>query len=211
MKVNYYTSPVSHLVVDDFLPEEDAAAVLHECIALEPVYREATVLDPKKGGVVKPEVRSNEVAYLDQLFQGNVKRSKIFEALMTDGHGIWSEEAMKIWEQFGFHVVSRCTRTETVLSRYGNGDFYDFHRDYNFTKANRLVTLIYYVAKQPVEFRGGELSLKGEPQAAVIPRHNRLLVFHSGAYHSVEKVILPEDASFGDGRFSVNIWLGFNS
>lgn len=192
-------------IVDNFLPEHEADAVYKECVALEPVYRDAEVLGAKVGESRSDEkIRRNQVVYLDDVFRNNVKRCKIFN-LVRDG--VYKQSALWSEGHTGFEMINYATRWETVLSRYGNGDFYDYHRDYNHAKANRLVTAIYYANNG--KFTGGHLDVKGLGMG-IAPVHNRLVVFNSGAYHAVERTVI-EDDSFANGRFSVNIWMGFQS
>lgn len=211
MKVERIFQPSPIIVVDDFLTDQKSQEVLEECISLRPVYRDAEVLKTPSGGAVDHAVRQNEVVYMDTVFQGNRHRSKILQNVLQSG--IWGAEGMRVWGEgnSGFEVMNRVTRWETVLSRFGDGDFYDFHQDWNFNKSNRLITAVYYAAKEPSKFKGGRLTVKtGEESAYFLPRHNRLLVFNSGLKHSVEKVQLPGNV-FEEGRFSINIWLGYNS
>lgn len=210
MKVEYIQNPTPVIVIDDFLSEEQATNVLGECIALRPVYRDAEVLDLKAGSRIDVKSRQNKVVYMDNVFKGNEKASHVLQDLVKAG--IFSAEARKIWEagNTGFEIINRVTRVETVLSRYGNNDFYGFHRDWNFTLANRLITAVYYCNLGAENFKGGRLLLKGDPEVGIEPKHNRLVVFNSGAYHSVEKTEIQDD-KFENGRFSVNIWMGFQS
>lgn len=201
------------IVVDDFLPKEKAAEVLEETLYLQRMFNPATVLDQKLGSVLNEKVRRNETVYLDSIFGPTGGKSKIIKNLLKEG--LWSEPAMKVWSEgnTGFEMINRCTRSENVLSRYGEGDFYDFHRDYNHTKQNRLITVVYYFHVEPAKFSGGNLLIKSNrgngSVHAIEPINNRLVVFNSGAYHSVEATH-TEDDKFESGRFSLNTWLGFN-
>lgn len=185
--------------------------MLGECIALEPIYRPAEVLGPQAGpSVVNNNVRKNEVVYLDTVFQKNEQKSKILQLVLKNG--LFGDVARKVWADgnTGFELINQCTRGETVLSRYGHTDFYGFHRDYNFNRANRLITAVYYCNLEPEVFSGGALAFKSDKPFSVQPKHNRLVVFNSGAYHAVEPVTLASN-EFKDGRFSVNMWIGFQS
>lgn len=211
MQIQRIDKPTPVIIIDDFLPKDKAAECLEECIALERIFMPAAVLDAQSGSVVNEKMRKNEVVYLDSVFSANEKKSKIIQNVLRNG--VFSPEAMKVWEEgnTGFELINRCTRSENVLSRYGNGDFYGFHRDWNATKANRLITVVYYCHTESGQFAGGNLLLRGTPEnLSVAPKHNRLVAFNSGAYHSVEAVNLSSD-KFSDGRFSVNMWLGFRS
>lgn len=210
MKVKHFQEPSPIILIDDFLPDDKAQEVLEECIALRPVYRPAEVLKDQNGGIIDHTVRKNEVVYLDNVFQGNRQRSKILQNVLQGG--IWGPDSIKVWadKNTGFELMNRVTRWESVLSRYGDGDFYDYHQDWNFNKANRIITAVYYACGNN-SMVGGNLLLKsGSEEIAVEPKNNRLVVFNSGLRHSVAKVFLPTN-EFEKGRFSINIWLGFNT
>jgi SM-20-related protein len=103
---------------------------------------------------------------------------------------------------------------EIELVAHGDGGFYRPHID-TFTGdnasdgANRRLSLIYYVHRQPRRFSGGQLrllSLGGGQPLAIEPAHDTLLAFPSFMPHEVEPVLIPE-AGFENCRFAVNIWL----
>ena len=145
------------LCIDDFLAAEDAQGVLQECIDLKDAFSAATVFENADRTRLNPSYRNNAVAYLDTLFGDNPDRSRILRALRTK---IWTEECKLLWHRgyTVFDTVNYSTWQEATLSRYGDGAFYKRHRD---TKkvgvAHRLVTLVYYVNREPAEFTGGEL------------------------------------------------------
>jgi len=77
------------------------------------------------------------------------------------------------------------------------------------TTADRMISLVYYVHKQPQAFSGGELDLfaiGSEETRRVEPRHDRLVAFSPMAPHEVRNVTLPGN-QFADARFSVACWL----
>ena len=213
MKITVDDTVTPVMIVDDFLSEKMSAEILEECIGLQRVFRPATVLTyntPSKT-MHNTKIRKNEVVYIDNVFKDIEDRSKILDILIKKG--IQGPIASKLWEQkhTSFEIINRCTRFETVLSRYGQTDFYDFHQDYNHFKPNRLITMVYYVNKTPQLFKGGNLILRGDVKNfEVEPKHNRLILFNSGAYHRVEKTEL-EDDKFENGRFSINMWVGFKT
>ncbi|HWE51408.1 MAG TPA: 2OG-Fe(II) oxygenase [Bryobacteraceae bacterium] len=206
-----FPSPV--LVIDEFLPPAAAWDVLGECLSLRPVYMPARVGQGQENRV-DDRLRRNDVVYLDSVFSPAPDRSVI---LRTMKGAIWSQEAKQIWHagDFVFDIVNYATHHETVLSRYGTCDFYGRHQDTKHDKTDpgsirhRLVTMVYYVNRTPEKFTGGALTLhKNQKSLTVDPAHNRLVVFPSFTFHEVEKVTLEDDA-FENGRFSLNIWLGF--
>lgn len=77
------------------------------------------------------------------------------------------------------------------------------------TFADRMISLVYYVHRQPQAFSGGELDLyaiAGTERRRVEPRHDRLVAFSPMTPHQVRTVSLPGN-HFADARFSVACWL----
>ncbi len=222
MKFFYLDFPKPILVIDEFLPTEAAAAVLQEAIDLKPIYKPATVINDKGNAEPNPSFRENDVVYIDEVFRDNDANSKIVCNLVNHGRvpfkdkptcGLWSPESRELWGKDStiFDIINLSTRREIILSRYGNCDFYGMHRDANQNAANRLVTVVYYVNKEPEKFTGGDITFKHEDkEVSVKPMHNRAVVFQSNILHRVQKVRIDGDA-FENGRFSLNIWLGFQN
>lgn len=78
------------------------------------------------------------------------------------------------------------------------------------TPADRVLSLVYYLHREPKVFGGGNLvmhALMGEEQRVITPRHDRLVAFPSIAQHQVEPISLPGD-NFADARFPLVCWLG---
>jgi Rps23 Pro-64 3,4-dihydroxylase Tpa1-like proline 4-hydroxylase len=98
------------------------------------------------------------------------------------------------------------------LIAHGDGDFIRAHIDSfvgDGVKANRQVTMVYYLRREPPCFQGGELRLFAFGQNRFVdiePRHDALLAFPSIALHAVNPVTCP-GAPFSGRRFSVNICL----
>lgn len=107
---------------------------------------------------------------------------------------------------------------EIELAAHGDGAHFDRHIDtfvgsYRKT-SSRVLTLVYYLLREPKAFTGGALRMYGlggptEDESGVRdiePRHNQLVAFPSFAPHSVNRVVCPGD-NFADSRFAVNIWI----
>ena len=108
--------------------------------------------------------------------------------------------------------MNYATWHEVVVSRYGEGDFYKKHRDTLWDDiTRRIVTLVYYVNKEPKGFTGGSLDLwDSTRKISIEPKNNFAVVFPSFAYHEVEMVRMDTER-WDMARFSVNYWLGFMS
>lgn len=124
--------------------------------------------------------------------------------------------------------LSATTVSETQISRYGTDQNYDWHIDkLSFRNTQRVVTLVYWFFKEPKAFEGGELVITNEiiyqaelfeshrvdgskgPSRLTIPVENDCaVIFGCRMPHTVLPVRMTTDA-FDSGRFSVNMWLGF--
>ena len=213
MKISRYNTVGPVIVIDDFLPEASAAEVLDECIELKPIYHQAGVISKKpgvqgQGGLIDKNMRKNEAVFIDKIFDKNAEKSRILKHVFN---GNFKRKLKDTWREGDtcFDIINYANRFETVLSRYGDGDFYNYHLDSNGTFGNRVITAVYYVQKPNVTFTGGELVLKrNDQELAIPPSHNKLVVFRSDTLHKVQTVKMLSD-KFEDSRFSVNIWIGF--
>lgn len=147
--------------------------------------------------------------YLNEVFRSAPERSAILSLLRK---AILSDAYKRLWHDGDliFDIINYSTWQEAVVSRYGNCDFYKRHRDTRVDHMTyRIVTLVYYINTVPEQFTGGSLTFwSGKKSVRVEPRHNRAVVFPSFTFHEVENVRLKSDR-WEDGRFSVNVWLGF--
>lgn len=216
MKIKKLDFPAPIFVIDDFLSDENAKLILKECHDLTPHYQEAQVhLD---GKIQKTSNRKNDVLYIDEFFNGRRTHSDIITCL--ERKLFKDEEMQKFWREGRsiLSVVPHSTINETVLSRYGNCDFYGWHTDNGIdVPCKRLVTVVYYVNTEPEKFTGGELMLKepgkdGEKDfdIKVKPKHNRAVIFPSDTLHKVNNVRMKSE-DLKDFRYSLNLWIGFRA
>jgi 2-oxoglutarate-Fe(II)-dependent oxygenase superfamily protein len=208
-----FPSPI--LVIDEFLTPGDAAICLQECIDLKPVYMPAIVGAGTESRLDR-KIRRNDTVHLDTVFAAAPERSNILTLVKKR---ILDKDCNQLWHKgdYIFDVINYANWRESVLSRYGQCDFYGVHQDTVRNKSQpsditkRLVTLVYYMNTEPEKFTGGGLTMiSGDQKLAVTPKHNRAVVFPSFTYHSVENVTLPE-GDWSGGRFSLNHWIGFKS
>ena len=113
------------------------------------------------------------------------------------------------------------TGCEIELVAHEDGAFYHRHIDL-FTdqerqsaKSDRLLSLVYYLFRQPRKFTGGELRLFSTPGIAattqpefvdVIPENDCAVIFSSWVPHEVRPIQCTSQA-FGDARFAINCWV----
>jgi hypothetical protein len=208
----FVTAPA--LVLDEFLTADEAADCLEECIRLKPFFRGATVGQGSQNRI-DPGIRQNAVVGLDGLYSGVRENSPLLSHI---ARRVYSNELNALWHA-GYSildVINYGNYNESILSRYAAGDYYHKHQDTKFNPdtneelRNRLVTLVYYVNREPEMFTGGELTLypSDEKPVTITPKHNRAVVFPSFMWHGVSGVTLENDAH-ENGRFSLNRWMGF--
>jgi predicted 2-oxoglutarate/Fe(II)-dependent dioxygenase YbiX len=205
--------PAPIIVIDDFLTAEHAAECLQEAIDLRPVYMPARVgfgADNRQDN----RIRTNEVVHLDAVFAAAPDRSSILRLVKQR---IVDPDCNQLWHEgdYIFDIANYATWKESVLSRYGEDAFYEAHQDtvrsaeHPEAITRRLVTLCYYLQREPAGYSGGEITIhKSNRQISIAPRHNRAVVFPSFCYHQVGPVKMHAD-EWSNARFSVNLWMGF--
>jgi SM-20-related protein len=106
---------------------------------------------------------------------------------------------------------------EFEISAHGDGGHFASHVDtIDRLDRVRILSCVYYFAKEPRRFEGGELRLHGfpdprngsaqPPTADVTPETDSLVAFPSWLTHEVRPVRLPSRAWI-DSRFAVNCWV----
>ncbi len=98
-------------------------------------------------------------------------------------------------------------RTEMQITVHGHGDFYKLHRDdQGDDVADRTLSYLYYLHRQPKAYQGGELVILANERVEIEPLHNSLVLFPSHLEHEVRRVLVPS-GKLADGRISINGWL----
>lgn len=191
---------INHLIIDDFLPAADHAALIAYALAHPERFEPSLVRREGQGTRAAGRISLLHAGPLGELgarFEAAIlgRKDELFAATGTPPF-----------------EIERC---ESELSVHRDGGFYKPHQD-TFTghdrdamKSDRLVTAVYYFHRQPKGFTGGEIALypfrPGKP-LLVEPRDNRLVAFPSFALHEVLPVTCPGD-DFASARFSINCWL----
>ncbi len=187
---------------------------MDECVGLRSAFLPASV-GAGTQNKVNTTIRRNDAVMLDDVFRRAPDKSRILSIV---GKRIAEKECRDLWHDGYtlFDTINYATWKESVLSRYGQCEFYGKHQD---TMRNpdvpgeitrRLVTLVAYWNEEPEQFTGGEITFyHNDASISVTPKHNRVVVFPSFMLHEVNRVQLPDNAPHSAGRFSLNMWLGF--
>lgn len=186
MKVNEYTEPSPHIIVDDFLDNETLNNIKLEISEIRDKTTQGylSVGDEK---VIDNNKKKNDNLWLDDHFR-NRDESTILKELHRN---LWFNLGPSLLnsESGIFRVYHKTNTDNTLLSIYKNNDFYGEHNDRG--ENNELLFLTTnLMLKMKGDFKGGEFVL----QDKVIPfKDNRLLIFESHRLHSVNKTITDND------------------
>ncbi len=188
-----------HLVLDDFLPQETADAMLAQMIAAEPEFVPSEI-----GSGDKRRVNMGYRSSQRLPGQAGVDLVPFNEAIGVRLDAIFTGVGVR-----PFRVAQR----ELSVVAHRDGDFYKPHIDTRTGASDdgsvRVVSCVYYLHRVPRAFSGGELAMHpiagGAEPMLIEPLHNRLVIFPSFIPHEVLETRAAED--FADSRFSVNCWL----
>lgn len=228
MEIKYFSEPTPHYIIDEFLTPRAADKILEECIDLEPFYEQAIIVGDHRDASHPDEcqeckenkdkfrnmTRDNQTVVLDSLYENKRNQSVTLKYLHDKLLDVEFTKAMESSESM-FPMLNMINSSETMLSRYGKCDFYGWHTDsLTPNTESRIITISYYVNKEPLKFDGGNLMLlysDGKKKKTIIPKHNRAVIFISNtATHSVDYVNLT-GKKWDEGRFSIQFWLGYNN
>jgi predicted 2-oxoglutarate/Fe(II)-dependent dioxygenase YbiX len=201
------SAPPPHIVYQDFLAEEDRAAILAHLVASEARFTESRVF----GGAVKPDRRLSR-----SLHDCGPAAALLERALRSHLPAIFADLHTRPFA---------LARVEIEAVAYGDGARFAAHTDLAIgagrrqleevteSGSDRLLSGVYYLHGEPKKFSGGALRLYGFHGEGAPARHidiepaqNSLVVFPSWVRHEVTKVDCPSGA-FADHRFAVNCWL----
>lgn len=186
-----------HLVIDDFLPDQEATGLLEQMLAAQLNFTPSTVTE-------SGEAKQDNAFRSSLRLPGRVGVN--LDGLRTAVHAGFAE----LCDALGLQPFD-IDHTECSIVAHGEGDFYKRHIDTGTPSRGhvRVISCVYYLHGQPKNFGGGELTIypvagDGEP-TIIEPIHNRLAIFPSFVPHEV----LPTSGTgkFEDSRFSVNVWL----
>lgn len=197
------TRRAPHHVIDGFLENDMADEILAYLLEQEDQFTTGGILDREGGLFVDDSIRSAYKLPFERFALADHYAEKLTQALP---------------------LISKACGVEPLASpiididaaAYRDGGLYTPHVDTlthaarTNSTADRILSLIYYVNRQPSGFTGGELALypifgDGQPEL-IAPQHNRLVAFPSFVRHEVKPVSVPGDA-FDDARFSINCWV----
>ncbi|MFQ5998155.1 MAG: 2OG-Fe(II) oxygenase [Candidatus Bathyarchaeia archaeon] len=205
MKINTYSSPVPHIIVDDALTTEVTMSCFEEILALKYLFFPGRV-SGAQGQMrrIDHEIQKQDSCFLDDIFIGHRERSRILTAIHSV---LFSEKLMSAMEQLGSPLLNQIRTTnfdQTIIGKYGNGDFYKWHRDNDAHDYSRISSAILYLGNKKRKFKGGLLEINNENEIKEIePDRNRLVIFGADVLHQVSRVRMPRNSLWKDARFGV--------
>ena len=189
-----------HRLIAGWLGAEAAAGLFSYAVSQETNFKPTKVRREGEKGRIDPSIRRSHI----------LRDLGPFDALLRD-----RAEALRPALEAAFGISPAPPgETEIEMVAHGDGHFYRAHID-TFTGddategANRRLSLVYYLHRQPRAFSGGHLRLNGlgsGQSVSFAPVCDTLIAFPSFLPHEVEPVSCP-GGSFADSRFSVNIWI----
>ena len=201
------------VIINNFLPEADLAALLVYTLEHEAEFHPSQVLagEHKEDAFnVKSSVRRSLImTTIEQRYKDMIK-SRI-DTVLPD-----------VLYELGMDSFPS-NKGEYQLTASNDGEFFRVHSDRgsgSFYTEHRVLTYVYYFYHEPKAFTGGDLrvydtiAVDGHQIAAlkfktVKPLQNRIVFFPSILQHEVQRVDCPSQ-QFADSRFTFNGWLHDN-
>lgn len=199
MDVREFKEPRTHVVIKDFLTQSEQELLWSEIKENKLKFKtgkykkdgkEGIHQDMKKNTVFEVNMKYPEVddSSIRSMFHYRILQNKtMIEILNTAKSPI-------------YQLLRFCKYDTTKVSAYGNGDFYDWHRD---GIEEGLLTVLYMLCKEPRKFTGGDLMLKWDDIERTIPfENNILLIFPRNTPHTVTNIKM-DSKNFWDKRFTI--------
>lgn len=219
-KIEYIKKPVDALIIRNFFGEKLNKQILKHINHIRKSFVDATVGSNVKIVSIQRNIRNNQVLYLDELYP-DITKSILSNALIEAIQSDWLQQITS--SSFSpVNDLDKTTRSEIQVSRYGDkNQKYEWHIDSHPNSMTRWITLIYYFFEEPKKWKGGEFCitngviydsklLKQIPKPEILeinPENDMAIIMGSKIAHMVKPTTSPK--KFMDGRFSVNMWIGF--
>jgi Rps23 Pro-64 3,4-dihydroxylase Tpa1-like proline 4-hydroxylase len=199
MDFTFVAEGINAVVVDNIYSKEEMDALLVECLSVLPQLQPEEGTSPALDSSGNP-MKKNHGAFIadGKSKMVSTMREKILSQEFKDS--IINSNSL-------YRILYACDKVDTLLSYYGNGDYYDAHVD------DSIFTAIMYAYKEPKRFSGGEIKLHSYIEGKVVtiePYNNRLILFPSVTVHSVNPIVLDNDTG-GDGRFAISQFIEYES
>jgi len=177
VKINSFIEPFPYLVVDNLFTDDEYDSMVSEWIALEQFAArpEETRSALNNGEILK----SGKGVFLDTMFSANRNASNTLTTNRKLFDSAFLEEVEKL--NPAFSLLRASSVDSTLVSYYGDGDYYGKHYDYS------TITAITYFLSQDNLLGGGEL-IFNDYNVEVVPQNNRTVIFISSIWHEVKPI-----------------------
>jgi hypothetical protein len=196
MEFNYYNVlnlPV--VVVDNFYDDKACQLIWQELCFLN---NDNKLMGPEETGSAldintNAPLKNNTGITLDEIYSDrNVSN------ILKENRKIFFDDIADCFIDFNvfFRYLRASNLDTTIVQYYENSNFYKSHTD------GATITALAWFYDQPQRFQGGRLIF--ENGLSIDCRYNRIVVFPSILFHSVEPVSMKEDdRNHGAGRYSI--------
>lgn len=191
------------VVLDEFLAADERANLLRFANARALRFQPSEVLASDAASTVDPASRRSRVLFDLEDFE-SILRSRV----------LWS--LPYAIARLGLRPFPISAVDVQLTVTHGGGFFRPHFDDDEHGALGRRLSFVYYFAREPRRFVGGELQLfasrapdtrtTGVRSWRIQPGQNQCVLFESDRLHAVAPVIC-RSKDFGDGRFTVNGWI----
>lgn len=203
MNVTVYKDPFTFLVIDDWLDQNLNKEFQDEISRLIPFMKDSKV-GSDSGSHIAEYYKKSKNLWLYLHYKLNPNKTNLAELFEKN---LWSSNMKDIFKSTNDNIFLSSLYTnhsEILLSKYEQGDHYDWHRDYC-----PLLTMNYMIAKEPLKFKGGSFLFGSWEDQQITHsiefRNNRLVVFPSRVFHKVTPVDNFNGTS-SEARFTIQYW-----
>src|SRR6056300_1165132 len=190
----------NYLIVDNWYTEEELKSVMKELdyLSCTPMSRTENCLDAAHDEDKKSLSKSFRL-YPEHLYtEKGCLYSTIFKAITKFQQKEFHKKITQAFKNTNTaldKVFTDTNASSTLISYYETNDKYDEHYDVF------QYTVLIWVYKEPKSFKGGDLVFT-KLNKKIECKNNRMILFPSFYYHSVEPVTMKTDNE-GYGRYAI--------
>lgn len=201
--MNFSLHKVSNLpilVIDNFFSQDACDRMFQELLFLNN-HPDKLKTPEETGSATRMDDDSKEKILLKKnkgMWLDNLYADRSFSNILEETKLLFSPDVIKKAEDADilFRYIGMSNSDTTLITYYDKLDYYDMHTD------DSTLTAISWFYKKPRMFLGGELMF--EDGLGVDCEFNRMVIFPSVLFHSVNPVILDENLQdSSNGRFAI--------
>jgi Rps23 Pro-64 3,4-dihydroxylase Tpa1-like proline 4-hydroxylase len=199
VKLELKLEPFHHLIIDDFLGQQEFDAVLEELIEYKKMGYFGDAASTR--GAISgdgSQLKTNTSFFMDAYPEiKNSHNVNVWNGFMNWYHSsreIYNDVVKKSW----LFSTRLPMKSDTLISYYSDSTEYPSHQDMS------IFTWLLWINKTPKKFTGGDLYFE-DFDYKIEYKNNRLICFFSRITHAVTPVKLEENyiSDGTDGRFCI--------